>query len=196
MNLYVNIVASSYQNNNITSSDDFDALIAALIAANKTYDNVMESAQASAHAAKCSEDNAHSSETNAKASETNAANSAALSKNYCEQAEDRMKTKTVQNIIVNNQTKQPGKPLIPHCWHKPRQIKRLYQKQMPPIPQHYLKTTVNRQNLSPLVSPAHCAHWVPLLSPIFQRSKQLPKAACTTFPTSSPQPMISWKDPG
>lgn len=89
MNLYVNIVASSYQNNNITSSDDFDALYAALIAANKTYDNVMESAQASAHAAKCSEDNAHSSEinakaseTNAKASETNAANSALLSKSY------------------------------------------------------------------------------------------------------------------
>ena len=89
MNLYVNIVASSYQNNNVTSSDDFDALYAALIAANKTYDNVMESAQASAHAAKCSEDNAHSSEinakaseTNAKASETNAANSALLSKSY------------------------------------------------------------------------------------------------------------------
>lgn len=89
MNLYVNIVASSYQNNNVTSSDDFDALYAALIAANKTYDNVMKSAQASAHAAKCSEDNAHSSEinakaseTNAKASETNAANSALLSKSY------------------------------------------------------------------------------------------------------------------
>lgn len=89
MNLYVNIVASSYQNNNVTSSDDFDALYAALIAANKTYDNVMESAQASAHTAKCSEDNAHSSEinakaseTNAKASETNAANSALFSKSY------------------------------------------------------------------------------------------------------------------
>lgn len=96
MNLYVNVVASSYQNDIITSSDDFDALCAALIAANKTYDNVMKSAQGSADAAKCSENNAHSSEnnaktsetnakaseTNAKTSETNAANSALLSKSY------------------------------------------------------------------------------------------------------------------
>lgn len=96
MNLYVNVVASSYQNDIITSSDDFDALCAALIAANKTYDNVMKSAQVSADAAKYSENNAHSSEnnaktsetnakaseTNAKTSETNAANSALLSKSY------------------------------------------------------------------------------------------------------------------
>ncbi len=96
MNLYVNVVASSYQNGIITSSDDFDALCAALIAANKTYDNVMKSAQDSADAAKCSENNAHSSENNAKTSETNAkaseinaktsetnaANSALLSKSY------------------------------------------------------------------------------------------------------------------
>ena len=89
MNLYINIVASSYQNDSITSSDDFAALYTALIAANKTYDNVMKSAQNSANAAKCSENNAHSSEinakaseTNAQASETNAANSALLSKSY------------------------------------------------------------------------------------------------------------------
>lgn len=82
MNLYVNVVASSYQNNNITSSDDFDALNAALIAANKTYDNVIKSAQNSADAAKRSEENAYSSEINAKASETNAAKSALLSKSY------------------------------------------------------------------------------------------------------------------
>ena len=82
MNLYVNIVASSYQNDSITSSDDFDALNAALIAANKTYDKVMKSAQASADAAKRSEKNAYSSEINAKASETTAAKSALLSKSY------------------------------------------------------------------------------------------------------------------
>lgn len=58
MNLRVNIVESSYGNSDITSSDDFDALNKALIAANKTYEEVMESAGSSAENAKKSEENA------------------------------------------------------------------------------------------------------------------------------------------
>lgn len=83
MNLSVNIIASSYNNSHITSSDDFDALHSALLAANKTYDYVMTSANASANAAKKSEDNAAVSEHNAAASANNAASSehnAAVSK--------------------------------------------------------------------------------------------------------------------
>lgn len=48
MNLNVNIIPSAYHNSNITSSDDFDALHQALFAADKTYDQVMTSAAASA----------------------------------------------------------------------------------------------------------------------------------------------------
>ncbi len=48
MNLNVNIIPSAYHNSNITSSDDFDALHHALFAADKTYDQVMTSAAASA----------------------------------------------------------------------------------------------------------------------------------------------------
>lgn len=73
MNLSVNIVASSYHNDYITSSDDFDALHSALLAANKTYDRVMTSANASADAAAQHEGNARTAENNAKTSESNAA---------------------------------------------------------------------------------------------------------------------------
>lgn len=48
MNLNVNIIPSAYHNSHITSSDDFDALQQALFAADKTYNQVMESAAASA----------------------------------------------------------------------------------------------------------------------------------------------------
>ncbi len=48
MNLNVNIIPSAYHNSHITSSDDFDALQQALFAADKTYEQVMESAAASA----------------------------------------------------------------------------------------------------------------------------------------------------
>lgn len=75
MNLNINIVASSYSNSHITSSDDFDALHSALLAANKTYDYVMTSANASANAAKESEVNALTSERNAAASAKNTASS-------------------------------------------------------------------------------------------------------------------------
>lgn len=75
MNLRVNIVESSYSNNQITSSDDFDALNKALIAANKTYEEIVTRASESAEDAKQSAEHAQ-------ASETESAQHALLSKSY------------------------------------------------------------------------------------------------------------------
>ena len=75
MNLRVNIVESAYSNRHITSSDDFDALNKALIAANKTYEEVVKSAGASA-------ENAKQSAENAQNSKNEASQQALLSKSY------------------------------------------------------------------------------------------------------------------
>lgn len=88
MNVSVNIVASAYNNSHITSSDDFDALHSALLAANKTYDYVMASANTSANAAKKSEDSAAASERNAAALANHAAASASNAASSANHAAD------------------------------------------------------------------------------------------------------------
>ncbi len=75
MNLRVIIIESAYSNSHITSSDDFDALNKALIAANKTYEEVVKSASTSA-------ENAKQSAENAQTSKNEASQHALLSKSY------------------------------------------------------------------------------------------------------------------
>ncbi len=75
MNLRVIIIESAYSNSHITSSDDFDALNKALIAANKTYEEVVKSASTSA-------ENAKQSAENAQTSKNQASQHALLSKSY------------------------------------------------------------------------------------------------------------------
>ena len=78
---YLKISESVIHPEDVVSSDEFNALTHALIKVNSDYTYVMESAQASANAAKVSESNAKISEINAKTSETNAKNYETNSKN-------------------------------------------------------------------------------------------------------------------
>ena len=78
---YLKISESVIHPEDVVSSDEFNALTHALIKINSDYTYVMESAQASADAAKLSEENAKISEINAKTSETNAKNYETNSKN-------------------------------------------------------------------------------------------------------------------
>ena len=116
MNVSVNIVASAYNNSHITSSDDFDALHSALLAANKTYDYVMASANTSANAAKKSEDSAAASERNAAASallsQSYAVGDTGLdgrenenedcAKNYCKMANDAKKDSAASALLAQS----------------------------------------------------------------------------------------------
>lgn len=75
---YFKISESVVHPEDVVSSDEFNALTHALIKVNSDYTYVMESAQASADAAKLSETNAKTSEINAKSSEDSALESATL----------------------------------------------------------------------------------------------------------------------
>lgn len=72
MPFYINVLETAFDNTEIESSHEFNALNDLLIKAHNTYENVMENCQTSADNAKVSEDNAKVSEDNAKTSEINA----------------------------------------------------------------------------------------------------------------------------
>lgn len=75
---YLKISESVIHPEDVVSSDEFNALTHALIKVNSDYTYVMESAQASADAAKLSEENAKNSEINTKDYETNSENNASI----------------------------------------------------------------------------------------------------------------------
>ena len=95
MTFVVNVYEAAFDNEEVESSYEYNALNDLLTEARRNYDAVMESCNASEAAAKKSETNAKTSETKAKASETNAKTSednAKLSETAAKVSEDNAKT--------------------------------------------------------------------------------------------------------
>lgn len=95
MTFIVNVREAAFDNEEVESSYEYDALNDLLTEARRNYDAVMESCNASEANAKTSEINAKTSETKAKTSETNAKTSednALISETKAKASEDNAKT--------------------------------------------------------------------------------------------------------